>query len=240
MQVVILVGGPGTRVYPLRKAPNKHLLQVGSEPMFFHPVRLLSGAGSEDMQVVPSTDHMGDVVRSHGSGRELGCQLTFRVQVGRGSIACAPALAEAFARRGGVCGLLGGNRSGYTTIPSVRPFLDHHPGVRIENLELIVDGVSLENLEELPDASVLCRHVRRHSRRISGRRSCATSASTRSCISSPRATSTGETKGQPRSCRPTSFGPSRSLMPVAARPNHRSSPVTAFGSILPPRERSRR
>jgi len=68
MKGVILAGGLGTRLHPLTKATNKHLLPVGNEPMLFHPIRQLTGAGIRSILVVTSTLHMGDVVRCLGSG----------------------------------------------------------------------------------------------------------------------------------------------------------------------------
>ena len=63
MKGVILAGGRGTRLYPLTKATNKHLLPVGREPMLYHPIRQLVSSGITDILVITSTDHMGDVVR---------------------------------------------------------------------------------------------------------------------------------------------------------------------------------
>ena len=68
MKGIILAGGHGTRLFPLTKATNKHLLPVGREPMLFHPIRQLCDAGITDILVITSTDHMGDVVRCLGSG----------------------------------------------------------------------------------------------------------------------------------------------------------------------------
>ena len=67
---IILAGGLGSRLYPLTKATNKHLLPVGSEPMLFHPIHQLTNAGIDNILVVTSTLHMGDVVRClTGPGR---------------------------------------------------------------------------------------------------------------------------------------------------------------------------
>ena len=66
---VILAGGKGTRLFPLTKVTNKHLLPIGKEPMIYHPVKQLVGAGIKEILVVTSTDHMGDVVNLLGSGK---------------------------------------------------------------------------------------------------------------------------------------------------------------------------
>jgi len=96
MKGVILAGGRGTRLYPLTKATNKHLLPVGREPMLFHPIKQMVNAGINDILVVTSTQHMGEVVNCLGSGEEFGCALTYKVQEEPGGIARALALAEDF------------------------------------------------------------------------------------------------------------------------------------------------
>ena len=131
MKGIILAGGKGTRLYPLTKATNKHLLPVGSEPMLFHPIKQLVGAGIDDILVVTSTDHMGDVVRCLGSGRSFGCHLTYRVQEEAGGIAHALALAEGFARGEKSCVFLGDNVFEYSITPYVRAFEAQGGGARV-------------------------------------------------------------------------------------------------------------
>ena len=63
MKGVVLAGGKGERLHPLTKATNKHLLPMGPEPMLYHPIKQLVNAGIDDILVVTSTEHMGDVVR---------------------------------------------------------------------------------------------------------------------------------------------------------------------------------
>ena len=89
MKGVILAGGLGTRLYPLTKATNKHLLPVGTEPMLYHSIQQMTGASIRDILVVTSTLHMGDVVRCLGSGEEFGCNLSYKVQEKAGGIAHA-------------------------------------------------------------------------------------------------------------------------------------------------------
>ncbi len=131
MKGIILAGGKGTRLNPLTRATNKHLLPVGSEPMLFHPLRQLVGAGIRDILVVTSTDHMGDVVRCLGSGQDFGCELTYRVQEEAGGIAHALALGEGFAGGDRVCVLLGDNIFEYAIAPYVEAFRRQEKGARV-------------------------------------------------------------------------------------------------------------
>jgi glucose-1-phosphate thymidylyltransferase len=93
---VILAGGKGTRLGELTKVTNKHLLPVGPFPMVYHPLKKLVGAGIRDILLVSGTEHMGDFVELLGSGREHGCNLTYRVQDEAGGIAQALGLAELY------------------------------------------------------------------------------------------------------------------------------------------------
>src|SRR2546430_7099778 len=93
---VILAGGKGTRLGELTKVTNKHLLPVGPYPMVYHPLKKMVDAGVRDVLLVSGTEHMGDFVELLGSGRQHGCQLTYRVQDEAGGIAQALGLAEAF------------------------------------------------------------------------------------------------------------------------------------------------
>src|SRR4051794_28669238 len=98
MKGIILARGTGSRLHPLTKVTNKHLLPVGREPMIFHPIKKLLGAGVRDILVVTGTEHMGDVVSLLGSGREYECEFTYRVQDKAGGIAEALGLARNFSR----------------------------------------------------------------------------------------------------------------------------------------------
>ena len=93
---VILAGGKGTRLGELTKVTNKHLLPVGPFPMVYHPLKKMVGAGVRDILLVSGTEHMGDFVELLGSGREHGCNLTYRVQDEAGGIAQALGLAELY------------------------------------------------------------------------------------------------------------------------------------------------
>ncbi len=109
MKGIILAGGSGTRLLPLTKITNKHLLPVGREPMIVHPVRKLTQAGIRDILVVTGCEHMGDVVGLLGSGRDFDCEFTYRVQDQAGGIAQALSLGRDFARGEKIVVLLGDN-----------------------------------------------------------------------------------------------------------------------------------
>ena len=86
MKGIILAGGKGTRLYPLTKVTNKHLLPVGKEPMIFNPIRQLVSAGIKEILIVTSTEHMGDIVNLLGSGKQFGVDFTYKVQETAGGI----------------------------------------------------------------------------------------------------------------------------------------------------------
>jgi glucose-1-phosphate thymidylyltransferase len=106
---VVLAGGTGSRLFPLTRATNKHLLPVGAEPMIYHPINRLIEAGVHEIMIVTGTEHMGAVVAAIGSGREFGCEFTYRVQDEAGGIAQALGLARHFGRGGRLVVVLGDN-----------------------------------------------------------------------------------------------------------------------------------
>lgn len=109
MKGVILAGGTGSRLFPLTKVTNKHLLPVGDKPMIYHPIEKLTEVGIEEILIVTGTDHMGDVVNLLGSGKDFGCRFTYKVQDEAGGIAQALGLAENFAGDEPVVVILGDN-----------------------------------------------------------------------------------------------------------------------------------
>lgn len=109
MKGVILAGGTGSRLLPLTKVTNKHLLPVGRKPMIFHPVEKLCGAGIEEILVVTGVEHMGDVVGLLGSGKDFGARFTYKVQDEAGGIAQALGLAENFCGGSLMAVILGDN-----------------------------------------------------------------------------------------------------------------------------------
>lgn len=96
MKGIVLAGGTGSRLYPLTKVTNKHLLPVGSKPMIYYPIEKLTEAGIEEILIVTGTEHMGDVVNLLGSGKDFGCRFTYKVQDEAGGVAQALGLAENF------------------------------------------------------------------------------------------------------------------------------------------------
>ena len=80
MKGIILAGGTGSRLHPLTKVTNKHLLPIGSFPMIHHPITSLTKAGVTDIMVITGTSHMGDMIELLGSGNDYNCEFTFKVQ----------------------------------------------------------------------------------------------------------------------------------------------------------------
>jgi len=106
---VVLAGGTGSRLRPLTKVTNKHLLPVGTKPMIYHPIEKLLGAGIDEILIVTGVEHMGDVVNLLGSGKDFGCRFTYKVQDRAGGIAQAISLAENFAQGERIVVILGDN-----------------------------------------------------------------------------------------------------------------------------------
>lgn len=131
MKGVILAGGKGTRLYPLTRATNKHLLPVGGEPMIYHLIRQMQSADISNILVVTSTEHMGDVVNCLGSGKDFGVSLTYRVQESASGIADALLLAEEFAGGGKICAMLGDNIFEYSIAPYAMHFRNQKKGARV-------------------------------------------------------------------------------------------------------------
>jgi len=125
MKGIILAGGTGSRLLPLTKVTNKHLLPVGDKPMIFYPVEKLKSAGITEILIVTGLEHMGDIVKLFGSGKDYGCQFTYRVQDEAGGIAQALGLASQFARDDKMCVILGDNIFQDSLKPFVEDFLSN-------------------------------------------------------------------------------------------------------------------
>ncbi len=89
MKGVILAGGTGSRIIPLTKVTNKHLLPVGRYPMIFHPLYRLRQAGIRDIMIITGVEHMGNMISLLGSGKDFGARFTYKVQDEAGGIAQA-------------------------------------------------------------------------------------------------------------------------------------------------------
>ena len=106
---VVLAGGTGSRLMPLTKVTNKHLLPIGQKPMIYYPIEKLTSIGTEQILIITGVEYMGDVVGLLGSGREFGCQFTYKVQDEAGGIAQALGLAEGFSHGDQLVAILGDN-----------------------------------------------------------------------------------------------------------------------------------
>lgn len=109
MKAIILAGGSGSRLLPMTKSTNKHLLSIGGKPMIYHPIEKLIQAGMDQILIVTGTEHMGAMVQTLGSGKDFGCKFTYKVQDEAGGIAQALGLAENFVGNDSMCVILGDN-----------------------------------------------------------------------------------------------------------------------------------
>ena len=109
MKGIILAGGTGSRLYPLTKVTNKHLLPVYDEPMICYPLKTLINAGIKDILIVSGKGHVGHFLELLGSGSDMGIRLSYEIQKEAGGIAQALGLAEDFAGGDSVAVILGDN-----------------------------------------------------------------------------------------------------------------------------------
>jgi glucose-1-phosphate thymidylyltransferase len=110
MKGVVLAGGTGSRLFPLTKITNKHLLPIYDKPMIYYPIQTLVDAGIRDILIVTGGRNAGDFLRLLANGKEFGLShLDYTYQEGEGGIADALALAEHFADGEKICVVLGDN-----------------------------------------------------------------------------------------------------------------------------------
>jgi glucose-1-phosphate thymidylyltransferase len=109
MKGIILAGGTGSRMYPLTKVTNKHLLPVYDKPMIYYPLQTLIDAGIDEILIVSGRGHAGHFLELLGSGSEWGVSFTYEIQDEAGGIAQALGLAERFADEENVAVILGDN-----------------------------------------------------------------------------------------------------------------------------------
>ena len=128
---VILVGGLGTRLHPLTKVTSKHLLPVGNEPMIFHSVKQLTAAGITDILIVTNAQYVGDFVNALGSGKDFGCEFTYRVQEEAKGVAHALSLAEGFTAGDRIVVLLGDNIFEHSIQQAISDFQGQQTGARV-------------------------------------------------------------------------------------------------------------
>jgi glucose-1-phosphate thymidylyltransferase len=141
MKGVVLAGGTGSRLYPLTKITNKHLLPIYDKPMIYYPIQTLVDAGIEDILLVTGGRNAGDFLRLLANGKEWGLKhLNYAYQEGEGGIADALSLAEHFAEGQKVCVILGDNIVEKSIRGAVDDFRRQERGAKIL-------------LKEVPDAS---------------------------------------------------------------------------------------
>ncbi|OPY87614.1 MAG: Glucose-1-phosphate thymidylyltransferase [Smithella sp. PtaU1.Bin162] len=132
MKGVVLAGGLGSRLYPLTKVTNKHLLPVYNEPMIYYPIRILVNAGIDEILVVTGGNNAGDFLKLLENGKDFGLKhINYTYQQGEGGIAAALSLAEFFADKDKIIVVLGDNIIEKNIKSAVKKFRDQKEGARI-------------------------------------------------------------------------------------------------------------
>ncbi len=122
MKGIILAGGTGSRLFPLTKVTNKHLLPVYDEPMIYYPLKTLINAGIRDIMIVSGKGHVGHFLELLGSGSEIGVRLSYEIQKEAGGIAQALSLCESFVGDDSMTVILGDNIYEDTVKDAVQSF----------------------------------------------------------------------------------------------------------------------
>ena len=161
MKGVILAGGLGTRLFPLTKITNKHLLPVYNKPMIYYPIQTLVNAGITDVLLVTGGNNAGDFLRLIGNGKELNLKhIEYTYQEGEGGIAEALSLAEEFADNGKICIVLGDNIIEKNIYGAVENFKKQKNGAKIIVKQVpdperfgvpVLEGDTVKAIEEKPD-----------------------------------------------------------------------------------------
>jgi glucose-1-phosphate thymidylyltransferase len=161
MKGIVLAGGLGTRLYPLTKITNKHLLPVYNRPMIYYPIQTLVDAGISEILIVTGGNNAGDFLRLLGNGKEFGLKhINYTYQEGEGGIADALSLAEYFADGDLVCVILGDNVYEKSVHQSAEDFIRHGHGAKIHLKEVenpqrfgvpVISGERILKIEEKPD-----------------------------------------------------------------------------------------
>ena len=132
MKGIVLAGGLGSRMYPLTKVTNKHLLPVYNEPMIYYPIKTLVNAGIDEILIVTGGNNAGEFLRLLGNGKDFGLKhLNYTYQEGEGGIAAALSLAEFFADNGKIVVVLGDNIIEKNIRQAVDAFSKQKEGARI-------------------------------------------------------------------------------------------------------------
>jgi glucose-1-phosphate thymidylyltransferase len=160
MKGVVLAGGTGSRLYPLTRVTNKHLLPVYDRPMIYYPIQTLVDAGIRDILLVTGGQNAGEFLRLLGNGKDFGLQhLNYTYQEGDGGIADALRLAEHFADGQPICVILGDNIIETHVIEARQEFERQAGGARIMLKEVsdaarfgvpVFEGNRIVQIEEKP------------------------------------------------------------------------------------------
>ncbi len=160
MKGVILAGGSGSRLYPLTRITNKHLLPVWNQPMIYYPIQLLVGAGVDRILIVTGGNHAGEFLPLLGNGAAFGLShLDYTYQERPAGIADALGLARHFVGDDDVCVLLADNIFECSIRPSVERFRAQGGGARVLLAEVpnpsaygvaVLDGERLVRIDEKP------------------------------------------------------------------------------------------
>lgn len=160
MKGIVLAGGLGTRLLPLTRVTNKHLLPVFNKPMIYYPIEILVRAGVRDIMIVTGGNSSGDFLKLLGNGSDFGLKdLYYTYQRGEGGIADALSLAEHFADGEKVVVVLGDNILEDDLTPFVQKFVQQKSGARIFLKEVeeperfgvpVIRGNKIVKIEEKP------------------------------------------------------------------------------------------
>lgn len=160
MKGIVLAGGLGTRLAPLTRVTNKHLLPVFDEPMVHYPIRTLIGGGISEILIVTGGNSAGDFLKLLRNGKEFGLKrLHYAYQEGEGGIAAALSLAEHFADGEAVCVVLGDNILEKSIGAFVKKFRHQGAGAKILLSEVtdpqrfgvpVLEGGRVVRIEEKP------------------------------------------------------------------------------------------
>ncbi|HDQ03169.1 MAG TPA: spore coat protein [Deltaproteobacteria bacterium] len=160
MKGIVLAGGLGSRLHPLTKVTNKHLLPVYNEPMIYYPIRTLVGAGVEEILIVTGGNNAGDFLCLLENGKDFGLKhINYTYQQGEGGIAAALGLAEHFADNDKIIVVLGDNIIEKNIRKAADKFRAQKEGARILLKEVtdpqrfgvpVFDGEKIIRIEEKP------------------------------------------------------------------------------------------
>ena len=132
MKGIILAGGLGTRLHPLTRITNKHLLPVYDKPMIYYPIQMLVNAGIDDIMIITGGSNSGDFLRLLGNGKEFGLKhLHYGYQEGEGGIADALRLCEDFVGRDKMVVVLGDNIIEKNIKDITKQFIKQKKGAKI-------------------------------------------------------------------------------------------------------------